>query len=124
MIVPLGDSVTIDCTVAGWPPPTSSWFKDGLLVTNTSHMFIMTNGSLHIDAVRHEDTGKYVCVIGNSLGILGSPPLNISIGCKYTLSKTQYFSLSVLVNQVAASAAVMRLCSVAEEIITPTVPRQ
>jgi len=46
---------------------------------------VLGNGSLWFHSVSQDDSGWYVCVASNSLGIRGSQRLNVTVACSYTV---------------------------------------
>ena len=90
LILAVDRPATIDCEADGWPPPTKSWYKERVELTNTSRLIVFGNGSLHFQSVTLDNGGKYVCVASNSVGIRGSLPINVTVACLYTTSN-HYF---------------------------------
>lgn len=66
-----GDTVQLSCAAESFPLPTYSWFKeeDGEFIPLSANPRTMTvDGILVIQYVGNHDSGKYVCVVNNSVG--------------------------------------------------------
>jgi len=83
LILAIDRPATVNCVADGWPPPTTSWHKAGVKLSNTSRLSVLGNGSLHFYSMTFNDSGGYVCVARNSLGVQGSVPINVTIACLY-----------------------------------------
>ena len=94
LILAVDSPATVDCVADGWPPPTTFWQKAGVRLTNTSRLSVLANGSLHFHSITFNDSGRYVCVARNSLGVQLSVPINVTIACLYhaTLLYIQLYS--------------------------------
>ncbi|XP_068096243.1 hemicentin-1 isoform X2 [Hyperolius riggenbachi] len=68
--VPLGGSITLNCTVQGSPVPTIQWSKKGQEIPFNKRFKQFNNGSLSIYNTMNEDIGDYVCIASNGAGIL------------------------------------------------------
>ncbi|XP_023654293.1 inactive tyrosine-protein kinase 7-like [Paramormyrops kingsleyae] len=65
-----GHTAILHCQATGDPEPYIQWrIKDKFLDPSTSRFQKMPNGSLVIQDVGTEDTGKYACIAGNSCNI-------------------------------------------------------
>ncbi|XP_060552023.1 hemicentin-1-like isoform X2 [Ruditapes philippinarum] len=67
-----GDDVTLLCENFGNPVPTVDWKKDETVLTVFDEVSGFTeseNGSLLIESVRVDHSGRYVCVVENNAGI-------------------------------------------------------
>ncbi|KAF7695861.1 neural cell adhesion molecule L1.1 isoform X3 [Silurus meridionalis] len=83
-----GSMASLICNSFGSPRPHISWFfrenETSVSVLSNERMFEMTNGTLHITSVSHEDAGEYECSVKGS---------NISItALLVVLNKTQISS--------------------------------
>uniref|UniRef100_H0XTM2 Ig-like domain-containing protein n=1 Tax=Otolemur garnettii TaxID=30611 RepID=H0XTM2_OTOGA len=70
-----GDSIILECLIAGEPQPVITWFQNGVLLKqNQKFQFEEANHShrLYINDVNSQDSGKYACVAENSLGVVQS----------------------------------------------------
>uniref|UniRef100_A0A182S5N2 Ig-like domain-containing protein n=1 Tax=Anopheles maculatus TaxID=74869 RepID=A0A182S5N2_9DIPT len=68
--VKIGSTLTLECEADGNPLPHIWWKKDGLPVNETSQVFFTDDAiELTIDHVEVSDSGTYVCVAENELGI-------------------------------------------------------
>lgn len=63
----LGRSITLKCVARGNPPPTISWYKEGILLKQTDTVK-MVNGSLSVGKVSRQTAGQYQCQASNSEG--------------------------------------------------------
>ncbi|XP_059495977.1 obscurin isoform X15 [Stegostoma tigrinum] len=68
-----GYPVSFDCMVAGYPPPTVRWFKDGKLIEENDHYMINEDQDgchqLILTSVNLTDMGVYRCVAENYIGV-------------------------------------------------------
>ncbi|KAF7703006.1 hypothetical protein HF521_022013 [Silurus meridionalis] len=65
-----GHTAVLHCQATGDPSPIIQWKKkDKFLESNKSRFQTMPNGSLVIQEVSTEDTGRYTCIAGNSCNI-------------------------------------------------------
>lgn len=55
-------NVTIECIASGMPPPSLSWRKDGVTLTNSQP------DVFHLNSIKLEDAGQYTCTADNVLG--------------------------------------------------------
>lgn len=64
-----GDSILLPCDMAGDPPPSITWLKEGseILLTDPAY-FINDDGSLEIFGAESTSTGTYTCVAVNVAG--------------------------------------------------------
>lgn len=67
-----GMPVYAHCTARGAPPPTLRWrIPDGTLVRPSQflhNIFVLPNGTLHIQKVGPKDAGNYECTASNAVG--------------------------------------------------------
>ena len=61
-VVEYGDVLTLNCTTSGGPDNMFSWFKDNILLQES------TDNILAIAAVNAADGGLYECVVDNTAG--------------------------------------------------------
>lgn len=65
----VGDTVAMQCKALGSPPPRITWLhNDQPLHPSDRHHFTPGNQLLVISATLLEDTGRYTCVMSNTLG--------------------------------------------------------
>ena len=62
-----GYSLTLNGQATGFPQPVVSWQKDGQAV-DTSHVTLLSNGSLYIFSTVMQDAGRFSCKASNSAG--------------------------------------------------------
>ncbi|XP_053500703.1 protein turtle homolog A-like [Ictalurus furcatus] len=62
-----GRPITFKCVAHGNPSPTIEWYKDRVLMTQTSDVMVL-NGSLTFSSVSREAAGGYQCQASNSEG--------------------------------------------------------
>uniref|UniRef100_A0A182QQU6 Uncharacterized protein n=1 Tax=Anopheles farauti TaxID=69004 RepID=A0A182QQU6_9DIPT len=68
--VQIGSTLTLECEADGNPLPHIWWKKDGLPVNETNQVYFTDDAiELTIDHVQESDSGTYVCVAENELGI-------------------------------------------------------
>ncbi|XP_053674743.1 peroxidasin [Anopheles nili] len=68
--VKIGSTLTLECEADGNPLPHIWWKKDGLPVNETSQVYFSDDAiELTIDHAQESDSGTYVCVAENELGI-------------------------------------------------------
>ncbi|XP_004688211.1 PREDICTED: hemicentin-1 [Condylura cristata] len=64
-----GTSVSLECESNAVPPPVISWYKNGRMITESTHLEILADGQmLHIKKAEVSDTGQYVCRAINVAG--------------------------------------------------------
>ncbi|XP_060751458.1 protein turtle homolog A [Tachysurus vachellii] len=66
-----GRPITLKCVAHGNPPPTIVWYKEGVVINQTSvnHVNVMVlNGSLTFSSASRETAGRYQCQASNSEG--------------------------------------------------------
>ncbi|KAM6165457.1 hemicentin-1 [Erethizon dorsatum] len=64
-----GTSVSLECESNAVPPPVITWYKNGRIITESTHMEILADGQmLHIKKAEVSDTGQYVCRAINVAG--------------------------------------------------------
>lgn len=67
-VVPVDQSVTLQCEAEGNPGPEISWHKDGQQVTESMRRRILSTGALQIVLVQPGDAGRYTCIAANVAG--------------------------------------------------------
>uniref|UniRef100_A0A8D2NA96 Hemicentin 1 n=1 Tax=Zonotrichia albicollis TaxID=44394 RepID=A0A8D2NA96_ZONAL len=66
----LDTSLNIECAAAGTPPPQLHWLKNGLPLSVSSQIKILSAGQiLRLTRVQISDTGVYTCVASNRAGV-------------------------------------------------------
>ncbi|XP_059001185.1 hemicentin-1 isoform X2 [Mustela lutreola] len=64
-----GTSVSLECESNAVPPPVITWYKNGQMITESTHWEILADGQmLHIQKAEVSDTGQYVCRAINVAG--------------------------------------------------------
>ena len=58
----------LDCLAVGEPTPTVTWFHDGVRIVNSSRVQV-DDRSLMVTASFANDSGAYLCVANNSVGM-------------------------------------------------------
>uniref|UniRef100_UPI003AAC47EF leucine-rich repeats and immunoglobulin-like domains protein 1 n=1 Tax=Centroberyx gerrardi TaxID=166262 RepID=UPI003AAC47EF len=67
--VAVGDTVALQCKALGSPPPRITWLRnDQPLRPSDRHHFTPGNQLLVIGSAALEDTGRYTCLMSNTLG--------------------------------------------------------
>ncbi|XP_060630493.2 hemicentin-1 isoform X1 [Anolis sagrei] len=66
----LDTSVNIECQAVGTPPPQINWLKNGLPLSISSHIRLLSAGHvLRIVRMQIADVGMYTCVASNRAGV-------------------------------------------------------
>ncbi|NXY61032.1 HMCN1 protein, partial [Callaeas wilsoni] len=66
----LDTSLNIECAAAGTPPPQLHWLKNGLPLSISSQIKLLSAGQiLRLARVQIADTGVYTCVASNRAGV-------------------------------------------------------
>lgn len=79
--------VVIECRPRAAPEPTISWSKDTELLSNSTRVFILEDGSLEILNVTRADEGRYTCFAENDRGKANSTgSLLVTDSTKITLA--------------------------------------
>ncbi|XP_012591877.2 hemicentin-1 [Microcebus murinus] len=64
-----GTSVSLECESNAVPPPVVTWYKNGRMIAESTHVEILADGQmLHIKKAEVSDTGQYVCRAINVAG--------------------------------------------------------
>ncbi|XP_036128071.1 hemicentin-1 [Molossus molossus] len=64
-----GTSVSLECESNAVPPPVVTWYKNGRMITESTHVEILADGQmLRIQKAEVSDTGQYVCRAINVAG--------------------------------------------------------
>lgn len=85
-----GDKLELKCEVTGYPVPTVTWHKDGVLLNNTERISFQAykdtaSGQLRIFDLSNDDDGNYTCVAENTV-----PPYNASASMKLRVKGKQW----------------------------------
>ncbi|KFP01647.1 Hemicentin-1, partial [Calypte anna] len=67
-VVPVDQSVALQCEAEGYPAPEVSWHKDGEEITESIRRRILSTGVLQIVFVQPSDAGWYTCIAANLAG--------------------------------------------------------
>ncbi|XP_009996158.1 PREDICTED: hemicentin-1 [Chaetura pelagica] len=112
-VVPVDQSVTLQCEAEGYPAPEVSWHKDGQQITESIRRRVLSTGGLQIVFVQPGDAGQYTCIAANLAGSsTASVELTVHIPPKIRGTEAQY--------AVTEDSQAVLSC-VAEGIPTPTV---
>ncbi|XP_071607415.1 hemicentin-1 isoform X1 [Heliangelus exortis] len=112
-VVPVDQSVTLQCEAEGYPAPEVSWHKDGQEITESIRRRILSTGVLQIVFVQPSDAGWYTCIAAN---LAGSSTVNMELAVHIP---PKIHSTEEQVTVTEDSQAV--LSCVAEGIPTPTI---
>ncbi|KAG5445732.1 Muscle M-line assembly protein unc-89, partial [Clonorchis sinensis] len=66
-----GEKIKMDCIITGHPPPTVTWYKNGVLLPQSNSRFVRQEGDKHsliFCDILLEDQGEYTCVAENPYG--------------------------------------------------------
>ncbi|ETE60133.1 Hemicentin-1, partial [Ophiophagus hannah] len=70
LTVVLDTSINIECQAMGTPPAQINWLKNGLPLSTSSHIRLLSAGQvLRIVKAQIADTGMYTCVASNRAGV-------------------------------------------------------
>ncbi|CAB3248675.1 unnamed protein product [Arctia plantaginis] len=65
-----GGDVTLRCLFHSNPPPKVTWKKGEIAIDgNVGRYLVTSDGALQIVSLHHNDTGVYICIADNGLGI-------------------------------------------------------
>lgn len=77
----VGESVTLECSATGHPPPRITWTKgDQTPVPADPRVSVTPSGGLYIQNVVQEDSGQYTCFAANSIDSIQATALIIVQG--------------------------------------------
>ncbi|NXJ63832.1 HMCN1 protein, partial [Rostratula benghalensis] len=112
-VVPVDQSVTLQCEAEGYPRPEISWHKDGQQIMESLRRRILSTGVLQIVFVQPDDAGHYTCIAANLAGSSSSGmELTVHVPPKIHSTEAQY--------TVTEDSQAVLSC-VAEGIPTPTI---
>ncbi|KAK2540204.1 Hmcn1 [Columba guinea] len=112
-VVPVDQSVSLQCEADGYPGPEISWHKDGQQITESMRRRILSTGALQLVFAQPGDAGRYTCIAANAAGSSSAGvELTVHIPPKISSTEAQYTATE-------GSRAV--LSCVAEGIPTPTI---
>ncbi|XP_078498867.1 hemicentin-1 [Lissotriton helveticus] len=64
-----GQQLTLPCLLlAGNPLPERRWIKNNVALVSNPYVSIRSDGSLHLEGVRLQDGGEYICMASNVAG--------------------------------------------------------
>lgn len=70
-LVQEGDNAELPCTAQGYPVPQYTWYRkdnNRILPLHIGDRMLQVNGSLFIERAKAQDSGKYICIVNNSVG--------------------------------------------------------
>lgn len=80
------DAVVLDCQAHGEAPIGIRWLKNGVTLTESERVYLLTNGSLFISEVESRkdksDEGFYQCLAQNKYGSILSQKARLTIASK------------------------------------------
>ncbi|XP_062870532.1 roundabout homolog 1 isoform X2 [Trichomycterus rosablanca] len=80
MEVAAGEMAVMNCSPpVGHPEPNVSWKKDGVPINTTDKHYTELNGKLIIAPARKQDSGVYICVASNNVGVKESRAARLSV---------------------------------------------
>lgn len=71
LTIPNGEPIILKCKVGGYPPPSLSWYKDGVPLKNNPEVEITTKGgesTLRVPDATEANSGAYSCLASNPTG--------------------------------------------------------
>jgi uncharacterized repeat protein (TIGR03803 family) len=74
-----GSSVTLSVTAVGSRPLLYRWLKDGAALTDSGNITGSTSPTLLLTGVSSADAGKYSTVVSNTLGMVTSPEIALTV---------------------------------------------
>ncbi|XP_039620070.1 roundabout homolog 1 isoform X2 [Polypterus senegalus] len=78
--VAAGDPAILNCTAPkGHPEPNVTWKKDGVPLNRSSGQYSILNGRLLISHTQKNDSGAYVCIASNTVGLRESRVARLSV---------------------------------------------
>ncbi|KAL0994534.1 hypothetical protein UPYG_G00123610 [Umbra pygmaea] len=84
--VAVGEVVVMNCSPpVGHPEPNVTWRKNGVPINNTDQHYTELNGNLIIAPAQKNDSGVYICVATNTVGIRESRAARLSVLAKPVL---------------------------------------
>ncbi|NXF12445.1 HMCN1 protein, partial [Smithornis capensis] len=109
-VVPVDQSVTLQCEAEGSPGPEISWHKDGQQITESLRRRVLSTGALQIVFVQPGDSGRYTCTAANPAGSSSSstelavhiPPRIRSTDTQYTVTQDSQAVLSCVADGIPA----------------------
>lgn len=80
IITPEGQPMVIACPINGKPQVFFTWYKDNELINGSQDFFlVLKNGSLFHPAIGENDNGSYFCKGSNTLGVVTSPNISVTV---------------------------------------------
>ncbi|XP_071041968.1 cell adhesion molecule Dscam1 isoform X3 [Parasteatoda tepidariorum] len=64
-IADIGEVVTFNCSVRGYPVSNVRWSKNAKFITDSNRMRVIARNQLMVTSVRREDHGLYQCFVNN-----------------------------------------------------------
>ncbi|KAI5099902.1 roundabout-like 4 isoform X1 [Silurus meridionalis] len=78
--VAAGEVAMMNCSPpVGHPEPNITWKKDGILINTTDEHYTELNGKLIIAPARKQDSGVYICVASNIVGVRESRAARLTV---------------------------------------------
>ena len=77
-----GVDITLQCQAEGNPQPTITWQRDGQPLDSNGHYTVRDDGALVISSPQHTDSGGYVCLATNVMG-MARKSLHLVVNSKY-----------------------------------------
>ncbi|XP_010148594.1 PREDICTED: hemicentin-1-like, partial [Eurypyga helias] len=112
-VVPVDQSLTLQCEAEGYPGPEISWHKDGQQITESLRRRVLSSGALQIALAQPGDAGRYTCIAANPAGSSSSSAeLAVLVPPRIRSAEEQY--------TVTEDSQAVLSC-VAEGIPTPTI---
>ncbi|KAG7482034.1 hypothetical protein JOB18_011318 [Solea senegalensis] len=88
------EAVVLECQARGESPIDVRWLKNGVKVTESERMYLLSNGSLYFSEVENRradrsDEGSYQCLAHNKYGAILSQKARLTIASEYLLCDGQ-----------------------------------
>lgn len=78
-------TVTLNCKVIGFPVPDVNWYYGNKPAHEISNVMILGNNTIQIFDVKFNNSGRYMCLANNSIGLQRSKDTVLQV-----LSKSIY----------------------------------
>lgn len=89
-----GDNAELPCTAQGYPVPQYTWYRkdnNRILPLHIGDRMLQVNGSLFIERAKAQDSGKYICIVNNSVG-------EVRVETELTVYGNELFKMHYFVN--------------------------
>lgn len=81
---PVDSTMMLECQADGSPPPSVTWHKNGLLLSDSVRQRVLSSGSLQIAFIQPSDAGQYTCTAANAAGT-ASLEMSLTVQSRFQL---------------------------------------